>query len=469
MTSQILLDAHELPRQWYNLAADLTTPLLPPLGPDGKPVSAEALAAIFPGPLLEQEMSTKRWIDIPEEVLEILARWRPVPLCRALGLEKALKTPARIYFKNESISPAGSHKVNTAVAQAYYNRVSGIKKIVTETGAGQWGSSMSFASTLMGMKCKVYMVRSSFEQKPYRRMMMEVWGGSCVASPSTQTKAGREALARDPNTPGSLGMAISEAIEETLSDPKKETRYALGSVLNHVLLHQTIIGLEAKKQLLKAGERLPDLVIGCVGGGSNFAGLAFPFVADKLSGRDIALIPVEPQSCPTLTRTPLSYDFGDVAGLTPLLPMHSLGHGFVSSPIHAGGLRYHGMAPLVSKGVAEGLFTPRAYPQSQCYEAAVLWARTEGVIPAPETSHAIAAVIEEATKAREEGRERVILFNFSGHGLLDLAGYEAYQSGKMQDYVPTDAEIAGFRQPLSAFPQISKNGTGESQTSAPEI
>ena len=439
------LTADIMPKQWYNLAADLPTPLLPPLGPDGKPVSPDALARIFPQELIAQEVSQQRWIDIPEEVLDILRGWRPAPLCRAVALEKALGTPAKIYFKNESVSPAGSHKANTAVAQAYYNKKCGVKRIITETGAGQWGSSMAFACAIMGLTCKVFMVRNSFFQKPYRKLMMEVWGGECIPSPSQQTKAGRAALEADPETPGSLGIAISEAIEETLNDPKHETRYALGSVLNHVLLHQTIIGLEAKKQLELAGEKKVDMIIGCVGGGSNFAGLSFPFLCDKIHGADIEFIPVEPESCPTLTRSKFAYDFGDSAGLTPQLPMHSLGHNFVSSPIHAGGLRYHGMAPLVSKAVMEGLLSPRAIGQLSCYESAILWARTEGTIPAPETSHAIAVVIQEARKAKEEGREKVILFNYSGHGLMDLTGYEAYLEGKLQDYQPTDEDLGKFK------------------------
>lgn len=458
MTIRVVLEPHELPRQWYNLAPDLPTPLKPPLGPDGKPVGPEALAAIFPMSLIEQEVSTQRWIDIPEPVREILGRWRPSPLCRATGLEKALGTPARIYYKNESVSPSGSHKANTAVAQAYYNKMAGVKRIVTETGAGQWGSSMAFACSLMGLQCKVYMVRNSFDSKPYRKVMMQVWGGECIPSPSPYTKAGRDALAADPETPGSLGIAISEAVEETVSDPTRSTRYALGSVLNHVLLHQTIIGLEARKQLAKIGEGKVDQVIGCAGGGSNFAGLAFPFLADKINGAAIEVIPVEPTSCPTLTRGKLGYDYGDTAKLTPMLPMHSLGSGFVSNPIHAGGLRYHGMAPLVSAAVADGLMAPRAYDQLRCFEAAMLFARAEGVIPAPETSHAIAAVIEEAGRAREEGREKVILFNLSGHGLLDLAGYDAFMAGKLVDGRPSEAELLRSMTGLAPFGQALPAG-----------
>ncbi len=458
---KVQLNEDEIPRQWYNLAADLPTPMLPPLGPDGNPVSAEALAPVFAMPLIEQEVSQQRWIDIPEEVLEILYRWRPSPLYRATFLEKALKTPARIYFKNEGVSPAGSHKPNTAVPQAWYNKQSGIEKLTTETGAGQWGSALSFACSLIGLKCKVYMVRISFDQKPFRKLMMQVWGGDCIASPSTQTKAGRDILAKDPNTPGSLGIAISEAIEEAVSDPTGKTRYTLGSVLNHVMLHQTIIGLEAKKQLAKINENKVDVVIGCVGGGSNFAGLSFPFVLDKINGADIDIIPVEPSSCPTMTRAPFAYDHGDVAKMTPLLPMHSLGHEFVSPPIHAGGLRYHGMSPLVSQAAVEGLIRPIAIDQLHCYESAVMWARTEGFIPAPETSHAIAAVVQEAIKAREEGKEKVILFNWSGHGLMDLVGYDNYMSGRLMDYPLPEEDMEKSLKSLVGLPPAPERKTGK--------
>ena len=405
MQTKILLDESEMPRRWYNLAADLPTPMLPPLGPDGKPATAEQLGAIFPPAIVEQEVSRERWIDIPEEVLSILYRWRPSPLQRAYGLERALGTPAKIYFKNESVSPAGSHKPNTAVAQAYYNKLAGVTKLTTETGAGQWGSALAFASSLFGLECKVYMVKSSYEQKPYRKMMMQTWGATCIPSPSDTTKAGRGILAADPKCPGSLGIAISEAVEEAVGDSSGKTKYALGSVLNHVMLHQTIIGLEAKKQLEKAGERTPDKIIACVGGGSNFAGLAFPFIADKIAGAEIEIIPVEPSSCPSLTRGSFRYDLGDVAGMTPLLPMHTLGHSYIPPTIHAGGLRYHGMAPLVSAAAFDGLLSPSAIPQLECYAAAVTFARSEGIIVAPETSHAIAQVVREAKKAKEEGKE----------------------------------------------------------------
>jgi tryptophan synthase beta chain len=461
MSTKVFLNEDEIPRQWYNLAADLPTPMQPPLGPDGKPISPDMLAPVFPMNLIEQEVSQQRWIDIPEEILEILYLWRPSPLYRAKNLEKALGTPAKIYYKNEGVSPAGSHKPNTAVPQAWYNKKFGIKKLTTETGAGQWGSALSFACSLIGLKCKVYMVRISFDQKPFRKLMMQVWGGECIASPSTQTKAGRDILAKYPDTPGSLGIAISEAIEEAVSDSTGQTRYSLGSVLNHVMLHQTIIGLEAKKQLAKIGEKKVDVVIGCAGGGSNFAGLAFPFVADKIHGANIDIIPVEPSSCPTLTRGPFTYDHGDVAKMTPLMPMYTLGHEFVSPPIHAGGLRYHGMAPLVSQAAVEGLIRPIAMDQLHCYNSALMWARTEGFIPAPETSHAIAAVIEEAKKAKEEGKEKVILFNWSGHGLMDLKGYESFMEGKLTDYPLPEKDLQASLKSLNGLPKAPAVKTGK--------
>jgi len=453
MSLKVLLNEDEIPRQWYNIAADLPTPMQPPLGPDGNPVKAEDLAPVFPMNIIEQEVSQERWIDIPEEVLQKLCMWRPSPLRRAVNLEKALGTPAKIYYKDEGVSPAGSHKPNSAVPQAYYNKQFGIEKITTETGAGQWGSALAFACALFGIQCKVYMVRISFDQKPFRKMMMNVWGADCVASPSTQTQAGRDVLAKHPDTPGSLGIAISEAVEEAVSDPRGKTRYALGSVLNHVLLHQTIIGLEAKKQLQKVGIGKPDIVIGCAGGGSNFAGIAFPFMLDKINGADIEIYPVEPTSCPTLTRAPFAYDHGDVARMTPLLPMYTLGREFVSPPIHAGGLRYHGMAPLVSQTVVEGLATPKAFDQLHCYESALLWARTEGFIPAPETSHAIACAIEEAKKAKEEGREKTILFSWSGHGLMDLVGYAKFMEGQLIDFPLPEEDLRESLKSLEGLPK----------------
>lgn len=460
MEYKITLKESEIPRQWYNLAADLPTPLLPPLGPDGQPVRPEMLAPVFPMNLIEQEVSTQRWIDIPQEVLEILCKWRPSPMRRAVGLERYLGTPARIYYKDESLSPPGSHKPNTAVVQAWYNKQFGIKRLVTETGAGQWGSALAFACRLMGLECKVYMVRISYDQKPLRRVMMHVWGAQCVPSPSPDTQAGRKVLAQQPDSPGSLGIAISEAIEDAVTDKTGRTRYSLGSVLNHVLLHQTIIGLEAKKQLQIAGESKPDIVIGCAGGGSNFAGISFAFAADKINGANIEIIPVEPTACPSMTRARFHYDFGDTACTTPLLAMHTLGHGFIPPPIHAGGLRYHGMAPLVSQGVVEGLFKPRAYPQSKCFEAALLWAKTEGFICAPETSHAIACVVEEARKAKEEGEEKVILFCYSGHGLMDLSGYDAYLAGKLTDYELPEEELVRYAKDLEGLPAAPIRKTG---------
>jgi tryptophan synthase beta chain len=450
---KVFLNEDEMPRQWYNLAADLPSPLQPPLGPDGNPISPEMLAPVFPMNLIEQEVSSDRWIDIPGGVLDLLYRWRPTPLHRAIHLEKALGTPARIYYKNESLSPAGSHKPNTAVAQAWYNKEFGIRKITTETGAGQWGSALAFACSLLGLECKVFMVRVSFDQKPLRKMLMNTWGATCVASPSNETQAGRDILKKFPDTPGSLGIAISEAIEAAVTDTSGKTRYSLGSVLNHVLLHQTIIGQEVKKQLIKFGEKQPDIIIGCAGGGSNFAGLAFPFVYDKIHGAEMEIIPVEPASCPTMTRGPFLYDHGDVARMTPLLPMYTLGHEFIPPPIHAGGLRYHGIAPLISQAIVCGLLKPRSIQQLECYESAILFAQTEGIIVAPETSHAIAATIQEAKKAKEEGKEKVILFNLSGHGLLDLTGYEKYLTGQLTDYSLPQEEIDKYIAPLAGYPK----------------
>ena len=459
--TKFVLDEKDMPRQWYNLAADLPTPLQPPLGPDGNPVGPDMLAPVFPMNLIEQEVCTDRWVDIPEEILGLLALWRPSPLYRARRLEQALGTPARIYYKNEGVSPPGSHKPNTAVPQAWYNKQFGIERLTTETGAGQWGSALSFACALIGLECKVYMVRISFDQKPFRKLMMQTWGANCVASPSEETQAGRDVLARSPDTPGSLGIAISEAVEAAVTDTSGKTRYSLGSVLNHVLLHQSIIGLEAKKQLELAGEGLPDVVIGCCGGGSNFAGLAFPFACDKVHGAEIDIFPVEPESCPTMTRAPFVYDHGDTAKMTPLLPMHSLGHSFVPPPIHAGGLRYHGMAPLVSQAIVEGLMTPKSFHQLKCYEAAVLWARTEGFISAPETSHAIACAIDEANKAKEEGKEKVIIMNWSGHGLMDLTGYQAYFEGKLHDYSLPQEDLDSYQKELEGLPRPSTAKSGK--------
>lgn len=431
MERKIILGEKDIPTHYYNILADLPTPLDPPLHPATKqPISPQDLAVIFPMELIKQEVSTERYIEIPEPVRDVYTKYRPTPLYRAYELEKALDTPAHIYYKYEGVSPAGSHKLNTALAQAYYNKQAGIKRIATETGAGQWGSSLALACREFGLQCKVYMVRVSYEQKPYRRSMIQAWGSEVVPSPSPDTKAGRDILAKDPNSRGSLGIAISEAVEDAAS--REDTNYSLGSVLNHVLLHQTVIGLEAKKQMEIAGE-YPDIVIGCVGGGSNFGGLVLPFIKDKFEGKKIRAIAVEPTSCPSLTGGEYRYDFGDVAGLTPLLLMYTLGHDFMPPAIHAGGLRYHGMSPLVSKLYKEKYIEAQAYPQTEVFDAGVLFARTEGIIPAPESSHAIKAAIEEAKKAKEEGTKKVILFNLSGHGLLDLSAYDAYFSGHLNN------------------------------------
>ena len=448
---KVFLNEDEMPRQWYNLNADFAQPMPPPVDMEGNPVGPDKMQAIFPMNLIEQEMSAERWVDIPDEIMQKYMLWRPTPLYRARNLEKVLNTPAKIYYKNEGVSPAGSHKPNTAIPQVYYNKLAGTKRLTTETGAGQWGSALSFACRQFGMECVIYMVRISFDQKPFRKFMMKVWGGQCHPSPSKNTETGRKILEKTPDTPGSLGIAISEAIEDAVTS--EDTKYSLGSVLNHVMLHQSIIGLEAKKQMEKLGDE-PDIVIGCAGGGSNFAGLAFPYVCDKIHGKDVRILASEPTACPTLTKAPYSYDSGDVAMMTPLMPMHSLGHEFVPPPIHAGGLRYHGMAPMVTHAVMHGLIEPHALPQVECYEAAMLWAQTEGFISAPETSHAIAMAIREARKAQDEGKEKTILFNWSGHGLMDLMGYENFMAGNLENYeLPFDllnksvACMEGFPKP----------------------
>ncbi len=422
----------DIPAAWYNLLADFPEPLPPPLHPGTKePLPPEALEQIFPRNLIQQEMSQERWIEIPEEVRAIYALWRPTPLLRAVRLEKALKTPAHIYYKYEGVSPAGSHKVNTSVPQAYFNKQAGTKRLATETGAGQWGSSLAFACSLFGLECNVYMVKVSYDHKPYRRMLMHTWGATVHASPSDQTEYGRKLQVEDTHCPGSLGIAISEAIEDTVKHP--HTKYSLGSVLNHVCLHQTVIGEETIKQMELAGED-PDVIVACCGGGSNFAGLAFPFLRKKIIDRArYRIIGVEPSACPTLTQGELRYDFGDTAETTPLLKMFTLGHKFMPPAIHAGGLRYHGMSPMVSHALKLGLIEAEAYHQTKVFEAATLFARTEGIVPAPESSHAIASIVNEANKAREEGKKRVLLFNLSGHGLLDLSAYESYLHGKLQD------------------------------------
>ena len=440
--TRILLDAADIPTHWYNVAADLPTPLAPPLGPDGHPATPEQMGVIFPPAILEQEMSTERWIAIPQEVREIYRLWRPSPLCRAVRLEQALGTPAKIFFKYEGVSPAGSHKPNSAVPQAFYNKQAGITRLTTETGAGQWGSSIAFAGQMFGLEVRIYMVKVSYDQKPYRRLMMQTWGGEVFASPSPHTETGRRLLAENPDNPGSLGIAISEAVEEAAG--RADTNYTLGSVLNHVVLHQSIIGLEAKKQLDKVG-LYPDVVIGPCGGGSSFAGIAFPFLADKAAGdkraATLRCVAVEPTSCPTLTKGQYAYDFGDASGFTPLMKMYTLGHDFMPPGIHAGGLRYHGDSPLVSNLLHAGLIEAAAVPQLATFEAGVQFARAEGIIPAPEANHGIATVVQEALQARREGRSKVIVFNLCGHGHFDLAAYEAYFAGKLQDHELSDAEI----------------------------
>lgn len=447
--TKILLTEKDIPRQWYNIIADMPNPPKPPLHPaTQQPVGPDDLKAIFPMALIEQEVSAQRWIDIPEEVLEIYSLWRPAPLFRAKRLEAFLKTPAKIYYKYEGVSPAGSHKPNTAIPQAYYNKKSGIKRIATETGAGQWGSAMSLAGTMFGLDVTVYMVKVSYNQKPYRRIAMETWGATVHASPSTTTNAGRKALEVDPGNPGSLGLAISEAVEDAATHP--DTNYALGSVLNHVILHQTVIGLEAKKQLSMVGE-YPDIIIGCCGGGSNFSGIAFPFLADKINGKELRAIAVEPSSCPTLTKGEYRYDFGDTVGMTPFLMMYTLGHDFMPPGIHAGGLRYHGDSPLVSQLYKEGIIEARAYPQLPVFEAALTFSKTEAIIPAPESSHAIKAAIDEALICKEEGKAKCILFNLSGHGYLDLAAYDDYLNGKLVDHeYPSQA----IKEALAKLPVI---------------
>jgi len=431
-TIQYNLPQSRIPHAWYNIAADLPKPLAPPLHPGtGQPIGPQDLAAIFPMALIEQEVSGAPTIAIPEPVLEVMRLWRPTPLYRAHRLEKALGTPAKIFYKHEGVSPSGSHKLNTSVAQAYYNKAAGIKRLVTETGAGQWGSSLAFACNVFGLECMVYMVKCSFYQKPHRRTMMETWGAECIPSPSERTAAGRQILAEDPETPGSLGIAISEAVEEAVG--RADTNYSLGSVLNHVLLHQTVIGQEAIEQL-KLADAYPDVVIGCCGGGSNFAGLAFPFVPHKAAGKQIRLVGVEPAACPTMTKGVHAYDFGDKSGMTPLLKMDTLGHDFIPAGIHAGGLRYHGMAPLVSLLHRAGVVEAVSYTQLKCFEAAVTFAKAEGIIVAPETSHAVCCAVDEALKAKEEGKEKTILFNLSGHGHFDMAAYERYFAGELIDY-----------------------------------
>ena len=449
---RFVLPQSEIPTHWYNVVADLPNAPMPPLGPDGKPATPEQMSAIFPMAILEQEMSSERWIPIPQEVREIYRLWRPSPLIRAARLEEALGTPARIYYKNEGVSPAGSHKPNTAVAQAYYNKQAGIKRITTETGAGQWGCSMALAGQMFGLEVRVYMVKVSYGQKPYRRSMMQTWGAEVFASPSNMTETGRAALAADPNNQGSLGLAISEAVEEAAS--RADTNYALGSVLNHVALHQTIIGLEAKKQFEMAGD-WPDVVFAPCGGGSSFAGMAFPFIADNAAGgkngKLVQLVAVEPASCPSLTKGEYAYDFGDSSGFTPLMKMFTLGHDFMPPGIHAGGLRYHGASPLVSQLYHEGLIEAIAVPQLATFEAGVTFAHAEGLIPAPESCHAIRGAIDEALRCKRTGEPKTILINLTGHGYFDMASYDRYFAGELEDFAYPEEAI---KKSLEHLPSI---------------
>lgn len=447
--TKIILPEEKLPRFWYNVQADMPNRPAPALHPQTKkPLTPDDLAAIFPMALIEQEGTTERFIEIPEEVREIFKQWRPSPLFRAHRLEKALDTPCRIYYKYEGASPVGSHKLNSAIPQAYFNKIAGIKRLTTETGAGQWGTALSLACKMFGLECTVYMVRISFQQKPYRRVFMETYGADCLPSPSERTEIGRRILAEHPDTPGTLGIAISEAIEDAVQ--RSDTNYALGSVLNHVSLHQTIIGQEVRLQLEMVDD-YPDIVIGCCGGGSNFAGIAFPFIPDKLQGKNIRLIAIEPAACPTLTKGTFAYDYGDVAGLTPLLKMYTLGSNFTPAGIHAGGLRYHGVSTLVSQLYHDGLIEAQAVKQKGVFDAAILFARAEGIVPAPESAHAIKAAVDEALKAKEEGVEKCIVFNLSGHGHLDLTAYENYFAGVIDDIEMTDEEVS---RNLAQLPQV---------------
>jgi tryptophan synthase beta chain len=444
------LDENQLPTQWYNIQADLPTPLPPVVHPGtGQPIGPADLAPLFPMELIKQEVSQERWIDIPEEVRKVLRLWRPTPLFRARRLEQALQTPARIYYKYEGVSPVGSHKPNTSVPQAYYNKAEGVKRLSTETGAGQWGSALAMACSFFNLECRVYMVRVSYDQKPYRRALMETYGATCIPSPSTETAAGRAILAKDPDTTGSLGIAISEAVEVAAQNP--DTKYSLGSVLNHVLMHQTVIGQEALKQLELAGD-YPDVVVGCTGGGSNFAGIAMPFIGRKLRGEaDVRVVAAEPAACPSLTKGRYTYDFGDTGHLTPLVKMHTLGSTFVPPGIHAGGLRYHGMAPLVSHLLEHKTIEAIAIQQLETFAAGVQFARAEGILPAPEANHAVAGAIREALRCKAEGVSRVILFNLCGHGHFDMQAYTDYFAGKLHDYEYPEAMVAAALQDL---PQV---------------
>jgi tryptophan synthase beta chain len=430
-TTKILLAESEIPTHWYNVVADMPNPPAPYLAPNGELITPEMMGAIFPPAIIEQEMSQQRWIPIPEEVREIYRLWRPAPLFRAHRLEQMLGTPAKIYYKYEGVSPAGSHKPNSAVAQAYYNKAAGIRRLTTETGAGQWGSSIALAGSMFGLEVRVYMVKVSYDQKPFRRSMMQTWGAEVIPSPSPLTASGRQILAEHPDSNGSLGIAISEAVEEAAS--RADTNYALGSVLNHVLLHQTVIGLETRKQLEQVGD-YPDMIFAPCGGGSNVGGMMFPFLADKAAGKNIRLVAVEPGSCPTLTRGHYAYDYGDTAGLTPLMKMYTLGHDFMPPGIHAGGLRYHGDSALVSQLYHEGLIEAVSVPQIATFEAGVMFAKAEGIIPAPESNHAIRATIDEALRCKESGEAKTLLFTLSGHGHFDMASYDKYFSGELEDF-----------------------------------
>jgi len=450
---KFLLPEDQIPESWYNIQADMPNPTLPPLHPGTKqPIGPADLAPLFPMELIKQEVSKERWIEIPEAVREAYKIWRPTPLYRAYNFEKLLDTPAKIYYKYEGVSPAGSHKPNTAIPQAYYNKMEGVKKITTETGAGQWGSALSFACQMFGIELEVYMVRISYEQKPYRKLMMNTWGAKVFSSPTNLTESGRKILAQDPNSPGSLGIAISEAVERAATNA--DTKYALGSVLNHVLMHQTVIGLEAVKQMEMAGD-FPDIVIAPFGGGSNFAGIAFPFLRLNLQeGKKVRCIAVEPASCPKLTKGEFRYDFGDSVGLTPLLPMYTLGHTFVPDPIHAGGLRYHGAGAIVSQLLKDKVIEAQSVHQLSCFDAGVKFANAEGIIPAPEATHGIAAVVREALKAKEEGTEKTILFNLCGHGHFDMSAYEDYFSGKLVDHELSYDELHSGLNELNAHPLV---------------
>ena len=452
--TKILLEEQDIPTHWYNVVADMPNPPAPPLGPDGKPVSPEQMLAIFPRNILEQEMSRERWIPIPDEVREAYRLWRPSPLVRAHRLERVLGTPAKIYFKYEGVSPAGSHKPNSAVPQAWFNKQAGISRLTTETGAGQWGSSLALAGQLFGLEVRVYMVKVSYYQKPFRRSMMQTWGAEVLASPTNLTQAGRKVLEIDPDNPGSLGIAISEAVEEAAN--RKDTNYALGSVLNHVLLHQTVIGLEAKKQFEKVGD-YPDMIFAPYGGGCNFAGVSFPFLADKAAGdkraQNLRCVAVEPASCPTLTKGVYAYDYGDASGYTPLMKMYTLGHDFMPPGIHAGGLRYHGDSPLISQLYHEKLIEAVAVPQIATFEAGVMFARAEGIIPAPESCHAVRAAIDEALRCKATGEAKTLLINLSGHGHFDMAAYDKYFAGELEDYeYPSEA----IQTALAKLPKVAE-------------